>query len=138
MIRRKAIAIVAACIGVAGGGAAAAEEPATLPTVAPLVYAPPGYYGMAWGVPSYGVPRLTSNFASPFGGVGYGNGYGVYTPLPGPYGAELWRPSDPYSSRQWFGGYRTFPIPRNGINPPPDVPVGYYAPSLGPSPIAPH
>ena len=27
---------------------------------------------MAWGVPSYGVPRLTSNFASPFGGVGYG------------------------------------------------------------------
>lgn len=105
-----------------------APDPASAP-----IYDPPGYYGMAWGVPSYGVPRTYSNFASPFGGVGYGYGYAPYALLPGPYGGALWRPGfiEPgYVYAQ--GAYRTYPIPRGAVPPPPGVPVGYYAPALGP------
>lgn len=102
------------------------------PMAAPI-YDPPGYYGMAWGVPSYGVPRTHSNFATPFGGVGYGYGYDPYVLLPGSFGASLWRPgsSDPgdYAAP---GRYSTFPIARGGVTPPSGVPVGYYAPALGP------
>lgn len=102
------------------------------PITAP-VYDPPGYYGMAWGVPSYGVPRTTSNFSSPFSSVGYGYGYNAYHLLPGNFGASLWRPGelDPgFGFAQ--GSYRTFPITRGGVTPPSEVPVGFYAPRLGP------
>jgi hypothetical protein len=102
------------------------------PAPAPI-YDPPGYYGMAWGVPSFGVPRSYSNFASPFGGVGYGYGYSPYALLPGPLGGAMWRPG--FIEPGYFyaqGAYRTFPIPRGAVSPPPSVPVGFYAPSLGP------
>ncbi|QDV32631.1 hypothetical protein [Tautonia plasticadhaerens] len=111
---------------VAGG--VAPPDPASAP-----IYDPPGYYGMAWGVPSFGVPRAYSNFASPFGGVGYGYGYSPYALLPGPYGGALWRPG--FIEPGYFyaqGAYSTYPIPRGAVTPPPGVPVGYYAPALGP------
>ncbi|WP_169977064.1 hypothetical protein [Tautonia rosea] len=103
-----------------------------VPMAAPI-YDAPGYYGMAWGVASYGVPRTHSNFATPFGGVGYGYGYDPYVLLPGSFGASLWRPGSvnpgDYSAP---GRYSTFPIPRGGVTPPWGVPVGFYAPALGP------
>ena len=117
-------------------GAAEAQAPIGAGVPSPIdapIYDPPGYYGMAWGSASFGVPRTTSNFASPFGGVGYGYGYDPYGFIQGPFGNGLWHPG-PDAARFGFapGAYRTFPIARDGFKPPPDVPVGYYAPHLGP------
>jgi len=121
-------------VTMAAGATTAQEVEALSPTEAEApIYDPPGYYGMAWGVPSFGVPRLSSRFATPFGGVGYGYGLAPYSYLPGPHGAGLWRPG--FVEPGYFharGMYRTFPIPRGAIQPAPGVPVGYYAPSLGP------
>ncbi|MEW4569146.1 hypothetical protein AB1L88_14875 [Tautonia sp. JC769] len=123
---------IAVSLGSAQVGRAQSVAGPAQPMAAP-VYDPPGYYGMAWGVPSYGVPRTHSNFATPFGGVGYGYGYDPYTLLPGSFGASLWRPGsrDPgdYAAP---GRYSTFPIARGGVTPPSGVPVGFYAPALGP------
>src|SRR4051812_15445423 len=57
----------------------------------PRAYAAPGYYGMAYGSASFGVPRTYSAFSSPYG-LGYGYGYAPTGFLPGPYGIQLWRP----------------------------------------------
>src|SRR4051812_29585362 len=53
--------------------------------------AAPGYYGMAYGSMSVGVPRTYTTFSSPYG-PGYGYGYAPYGLLPGRYGVGLWRP----------------------------------------------
>ncbi len=95
------------------------------------IYDAPGYYGMSWGSRSFGVPRTHSNFTSPFGGVGYGYGFDQYHLSPGRFGVGLWRPSFANQNLAQGGLYRTFPVPRGGYFPPPGVPVGYYAPSLG-------
>lgn len=122
----------AIAFGVSARSNAQQMDFARAPIPAP-VYDPPGYYGMAWGVPSYGVPRTASNFSSPFSSVGYGYGYNPYHLMPGRFGASLWRPGelDPgFGFAQ--GSYRTFPITRGGVTPPSGVPVGFYAPRLGP------
>jgi hypothetical protein len=89
----------------------------------------PGYYGMAWGVPSYGVPRTYTAFSSPYG-LGYGYGYGPSSFLPGPYGVEMWRPGVSTTGYTYApAAYRTFPVPyRVGWTPG----VGMYAPGFGP------
>jgi len=97
------------------------------------IYRPPAFYGMAYGSPSYGVPRAYSNFATPYGGYGYGNGPAPFALVPGPYGAQLWRPG--FVEPGYFyarNAYWTYPLPRGSVWPAPGVPVGYYAPSLGP------
>jgi len=94
----------------------------------------PGFYGVGYGVPSFGVPRTWSAFSSPYG-AGYGYGYAPYTYLPGPYGLGLWRPG--FASPGYLYGasyYGTFPVPYNpwvgawGVGPS----MGYYAPGFGP------
>jgi len=97
------------------------------------IHRPPASYGTAYGSPSYGVPRTYSNFASPFGGYGYSNGPAPFGLVPGPYGAQLWRPG--FVEPGYFYArniYWTYPLPRGSVWPAPGVPVGYYAPSLGP------
>ena len=94
----------------------------------------PGYYGMSFGVPSYGSIRTYSEFSSPYGG-GYGYGYGPSVIMPGRYGAGIWRPGSNFAG---FGygsnSYRTFAIPFQMWPPYPVVtpPVGVYAPAFGP------
>jgi hypothetical protein len=101
-------------------------------------YAAPGYYGMAYGSMSVGVPRTYTTFSSPYG-FGYGSGYAPYGLLPGRYGVGLWRPG--FVTPGYLYGasyYRTFPVPYasgapNGTPPP----VGLYAPGFGPpSPLS--
>ncbi|RUL81756.1 hypothetical protein [Tautonia sociabilis] len=138
MLRRRILPVAVALallLAIAPRPSAARQAeaaPAPLAGSAPI-YDPPGFYGMAWGVPSSGVPRVTSNFASPFGGVGYGYGFDPYRLLPGPFGTSLWRPG--FIEPGYFdapGAYSTFPVPRGGVIPSPGVPVGFYAPVLGP------
>ena len=45
---------------------------------------------MAYGVPSFGVPRTYSVYSSPYG-AGYGYGYAPASFLPGRYGVGMWR-----------------------------------------------
>jgi len=100
------------------------------------VYGAPGYYGTSWGVPSYGMTRTYSEFASPYG-PGSNYGYAPPTVMPGRYGVGLWRPG--FATPGYVYGaansYRTFPasswpVPR-GYGPP----FGAYAPGFGPVPI---
>ena len=100
------------------------------------IYGAPGYYGVSYGVASYGVPRTYSAFSSPYG-LGYAYGYPPSAILPGRHGMGLWRP-DTTGSGPVFGNttsYRTFPasswpVP-SGYGPP----VGAYAPAFGPTPL---
>lgn len=94
------------------------------------VFGAPGYYGVAYGMASYGIPRTYTAFSSPYG-AGYGYGYAPYAYMPGRFGAGLWQPGaggggyvDSYS------GYRTFSVPHHPEVVPP--PLGFYAPGYGP------
>ena len=93
----------------------------------------PNLYGTSWGVASYGVPRMESAFASPYG-AGYGYGYGSYSVLPGRYGVGLWRPgfTAPGYSYGSAYGYNTFPYPYVAGGPRYGPPIGVYAPGFGP------
>ena len=92
----------------------------------------PGYFGMGYGVPSFGVPRTYTEFSSPYGG-GYGYGYAPYGILPGRYGVGLWRPGVVAPGYVFASGfYRTFPVPYRPLVPMASPPVGMYAPGLGP------
>src|SRR4051794_34502004 len=100
-------------------------------------YAAPGYYGMAYGSMSAGVPRTYTTFASPYGS-GYGYGYAPYGLLPGRYGVGLWRPGF-VTPGYVFGAsyYRTFPVPYASGAPDSPAPIGLYAPGFGPpSPLS--
>lgn len=98
-------------------------------------FAAPGYYGMAYGSPSYGMTRTYTSFSSPYGG-GYGYGYAPYGLLPGRYGVGLWRPGFVAPGYAYGASYyRTYPVPyvTNAFVPTP--PVGAYAPGFGPTPV---
>lgn len=122
--------------GASVAGPARAQWPGTYYSGVNSAYGAPGYYGMSYGVPSYGVPRTYSSFSSPYG-VGYGYGYPPYGYMPGKFGVELWRPGFSVPGYVYGGptSYRTFPVQTwpnpSGYGPP----VGAYAPSFGPSPI---
>jgi hypothetical protein len=97
-------------------------------------YAAPGYYGMAYGAPSVGMPRTYTAFSSPYG-PGYGYGYAPYGLLPGRYGVGLWRPG--FVTPGYLYGasyYRSFPVPYASGVPAsvPTAPIGLYAPGFGP------
>jgi hypothetical protein len=98
----------------------------------------PGYYGMAYGSMSAGVPRTYTTFSSSYG-PGYGYGYAPYGLLPGRYGVGLWRPGF-VTPGYVFGAsyYRTYPVPyASGAEGGPTAPVGLYAPGFGPpSPLS--
>jgi hypothetical protein len=94
--------------------------------------AAPGYYGMAFGSPSAGMPRTYTSFSSPYG-PGYGYGYAPYGLLPGRYGVGLWRPGLVTPGYAYGGSYYwTFPVPYNSAWAGPTAPVGLYAPAFGP------
>ncbi len=91
----------------------------------------PGMYGVAYGYPSFGVPRTYTSFSSSYG-AGYGYGYAPYGFVPGRYGVGLWRPG--FVAPGYIYGasyYRTFPVPYRpyGGSVPP---LGLYAPGYGP------
>lgn len=98
-------------------------------------YAAPGYYGTGYGVPAYGVPRMTTAFSSPYG-LGYGYGYGPYNFLPGAFGVGLWRPGAVAPGYVYGASYYgTFGVPYQsalgfGYGATPGM--GYYAPGFGP------
>lgn len=122
-------------IALAAASTARAQAPAQGPADTPRrFYAAPGYYGMAWGVPSYGYVRTYSSFSSPYGG-GYGGGYAPSAILPGPYGAAMWRPGIAGPGFGYGASYYTFSHPADPNAP--VAPVGAYAPSLGPGPYFP-
>ena len=96
------------------------------------IYGAPGYYGTSYGTASFGVPRLYSEFSSPYG-MGYGYGYAPTAPAYA-FTVGLWRSGTSSSSTTYGapGSYRTFPVrtwPRpSGTGPP----FGEYAPAFGP------
>lgn len=99
----------------------------------PPIYDAPGYYGTIWGAPTYGSIRTHSAFASPFGGPGYGLGYGPSGFVSGPFGAGLWRPGSVAPGYAYApGAYRTFPAIAVPAYPTYSPPFGYYAPGFGP------
>jgi hypothetical protein len=94
--------------------------------------AAPGYYGMAYGSPSFGMPRTYTAFNSPFG-PGYGYGYAPYGLLPGRYGVGLWRPGFVAPGYAYGASYySTFAVPYSANYTGPLPPVGLYAPGFGP------
>jgi hypothetical protein len=113
-----------------------AQAPATVAVAGPVrmngYFEAPGFYGTSWGVASYRVPRLYSEFASPFG-VGYGYGYAPYGLIPGRYGTGLWRPGAVVAPGYVYGAspYQTWAVPNvPGISSP--LPsIGLYAPGFG-------
>ena len=100
------------------------------------IYGAPGYYGVSYGVASYGVPRTYSAFNSPYG-LGYTYGHSTPAILPGRHGMGLWRPGSAASGSVYgnTNSYRTFPASAwpapSGYGPP----VGAYAPGFGPTPL---
>ena len=97
-------------------------------------YGAPGYYGTSYGSASYGVPRLTTGYSSPYG-PGFAYGYGPSGFASNKYGVGLWRPGFATAGYVYGAGYsyRTFPastwpVP-SGIGPP----FGMYAPGFGPT-----
>lgn len=95
-------------------------------------YGAPGFYGVGYGVPSYGLIRTYSAYSSPYG-PGYGYGYSPSSYLPGQYGVGLWRPG--FVAPGYVYGasnYRTFPVPYPPLVPSYGPPLGYYAPGFGP------
>jgi hypothetical protein len=127
-------ALIAGCLSLGAGGTARAQDAGGVVSSYQTrsIYGAPGDYGVAWGVPSYGVPRLYSEFSSPYG-LGYGYGYPPYSYLPGRYGVGLWRPG--FSEGGYVfaaSSYRTFPVPYRPLVPSYGPPLGYYAPGFGP------
>jgi hypothetical protein len=97
------------------------------------IYGAPGWYGVSWGTPSYGVGRKFTEFSSPYG-AGYGYGYVRPAIMPGPYGQGIWNPGG--STVYGYGrteAYRTFPATSWPRAVPYGPPVGVYAPAFGPS-----
>jgi len=95
-------------------------------------FAAPGYYGMAYGSPSAGMPRTYTAFSSPYG-PGYGYGYAPYGLLPGRYGVGLWRPGFATPGYVYGGSYYwTYPVPYSSTWTNPVPPIGLYAPGFGP------
>jgi hypothetical protein len=121
-----------------GGASANAQVPALASPYSGVgsIYGAPGYYGMSYGVASYGVPRTFSGFSSPYG-EGFAYGHASPAILPGRHGAGLWSssPSAVHAVYGNTGSYRTFPARTwpypSGFGPP----VGAYAPGLGPVPL---
>jgi hypothetical protein len=98
-------------------------------------FAAPGYYGMSFGSPSFGMTRTYTAFSSPYG-AGYGYGYAPYGLLPGRYGVGLWRPGFVTPGYAYGASYyRTFPVPYASTPPMPPPPVGVYAPAFGPGSV---
>ncbi len=109
-------------------------------------FAAPGWYGTSYGFASYGFPQTYSTFTA-FPTSSYAANYPPYGLLPGRYGVGLWRPG--YVAPGYVYGasyypssgmsYRTYPVMYGaaGRSMDPAPPMGYYAPSLGPGPIAP-
>lgn len=95
------------------------------------IYGAPGFYGTSYGTASYGVPRLTSAYSSPFG-PGYGNGYST-----GRYGVGLWRPGFATGGYVYGapGAYRTFPASTWPVPSGSGPMFGAYAPGFGPPPV---
>jgi len=92
----------------------------------------PGFYGVGYGIPSFGFPRTYSVFSSPYGG-GYGYGYSPNLFLPGHYGVGLWRPGYAVPGYVYGAGYyRTFPVPYRPLVPFVGPPLGYYGRAYGP------
>jgi hypothetical protein len=133
MRRLLGVMIVGWALGLAPGSARAQVfSPVAVPYRINGYYAAPGYYGMSYGSPSYGMTRTYTSFSSPYG-AGYGAGYAPYGLLPGRYGVGLWRPG--FVTPGYLYGasyYRSFPVayPNNGVYPPA---VGVYAPGFGPA-----
>lgn len=100
------------------------------------IYGAPGYYGTSYGTASYRVPRLDSEFASPYG-PGSAYGYGPYALAPGRFGVGLWRPG--FATAGYVYGsaysYRTFPASTWPVPSGNGPPFGVYAPAFGPSPL---
>jgi len=115
-----------------GGIYTAATTPHGGIDVGAAYYAAPGYYGMGYGVPSFGVPRTYSSYSSSYG-PGYGYGYPPSSFLPGRYGVGLWRPGIVTPGYVYGASYyRTFPVPYRPLVSYYGPAVGYYAPGFGP------
>jgi len=130
------VMIVAGAVALAPGRApaqvVAAAGGVPVPTRLNGYFSAPGYYGMSYGVPSYGSIRTYSEFSSPYG-AGYGYGYAPYGLLPGRYGVGLWRPA--FAAPGYVYGasyYQTFAVPYVPGSTAPLPPVGLYAPGFGP------
>ncbi len=101
------------------------------------IFGAPGFYGTSYGTASFGVPRLYSEFSSPYG-AGYGYGYARPALAQNAFGEGLWRAGREPSTTIYGapGKYRTFPVetwPRpSGMGPP----FGEYAPFFGPQAAA--
>ena len=100
-------------------------------------YGAPGFYGMSYGVASFGVPRTYSAYSSSYGAGYYAYGHQPVGSMPGKFGVEMWRPGFTAPGYVYGGAtsYRTFPVATwpvpSGYGPP----VGTYAPGFGPSPL---
>ena len=127
--------VIASCLFVGLVRAEAQESPGP-GGWAPIPFEAPGHYGVAWGSASYGIPLTYSGFSSSYG-ANYGLGYPPSVLLPGRFGQELWRPYPGAATRVLApygrGEYRTFRYSRTPDLP--SVPLGLYAPYLGPPTI---
>jgi len=126
--------LTAAILGLAlmSTSSARAQGVGTTPYYGPNSYfGAPGNYGMAWGTPSYGVPRTYTSFSSP--GPGYALAYQPYGLTSNRYGVGLWRPGFVTTGYVYgTASYRTFPVPLRPMTSGPLPPVGMYAPYFGP------
>jgi hypothetical protein len=134
MTRHLGMLILSGCIGLLASSAQAQVTPGNPAQYygQGTAFGAPGSYAMAYGVPSFGVPRTYTTFSSPYG-MGYSYGYSPYSTFPGRYGVGLWRPGV-VAPGYVFGAasYRTIPVPYRPLVPMATPPVGMYAPSLGP------
>lgn len=127
---------VAACLMIGMTGFARAQDS---PFRGPgTIYGAPGFYGTSYGTASFGVPRLYSEYSSPYG-LGYAYGYAPSSFAPNAFGQGLWRPGQPSTATLYGspGAYRTFPVqtwPRPAGSGPP---FGDYAPAFGPFSVVP-
>jgi hypothetical protein len=132
MMRRLLWAlIVGSAMSMAPGAAPAQMMVPAVPYRLNGFFAAPGYYGTSYGVPSYGLTRTYSVYASPFG-AGYGSGYAPYGMLPGRYGVGLWRPG--FVAPGYVYGasyYQTYAVPYSATANVPLPPIGLYAPGFG-------
>ena len=126
----KHVLLVCATICLLTAVSGAQDTMRRLPNVPHVYYQAPGLYGMAYGSPSFGMPRTYSNFSAPYG-AGYAYGYPPYTLLPGNFGVEMWRPGVAVPGYVYGSSlYTTYSYPVRVYAPQP--PVGVYAPGFGP------
>ena len=125
-LNRAGLALILAAASVGPGAASARAQATPYRNGAPV-------YGTSWGVASYGLKRTTSSFASPWG-VNYGLGTPPLGFVPGPYGADLWRPGEvaPAGTYGVAYRYRTWPYPYPPGPPAYGPSIGVYAPGFGP------